>query len=88
MIRIAIPLYVSFLVVVSFVRASISFPGADHSKAPYTWERSLVEWNAIETIKESETSTWMWVPLNVPNPPGDLSHGGLHEDWGWYQVKK
>jgi hypothetical protein len=77
---------VIILAVVTFHMGSASYDGADHRCADYTWEHTLAEWDQIEKEHQHPVWEWEWVPLNIPNPPGDLSHGGFHEEWRWYKV--
>jgi hypothetical protein len=72
--------------VVSFKAGDYGFEGANHDCGAYTWEHSLDEWATIEAQQETPHLVWQWVPLNMQNAPGDLSHGGHHEEWGWYKV--
>lgn len=73
---------------IAWQRGTESYEGADHRCGDYTWEHDLSQWDRLTADMAKVQLTWIWVPLNVPNAPGDLTSGGHHEAWGWYQIEK
>ena len=79
---------IPLLCMIVWLRARESYEGADHRCGDYTWEHNLEQWDILTAEMQKPQLTWMWVPLSMPNAPGDFTSGGRHEDWGWYQVMK